>query len=46
MPRWFLTPLLALSATLASAQDGKLLYEQNCAACHLPDQMVVGPLAH
>ena len=43
MPRWFLTPLLALSAALASAQDGKLLYEQNCAACHLPDQMVVGP---
>ncbi|MCX6917922.1 MAG: cytochrome c [Verrucomicrobia bacterium] len=43
MPRWFLTPLLALSATLASAQNGKLLYEQNCAACHLPDQMVVGP---
>jgi len=43
MPRWFLTPLLALSATLASGQDGKLLYEQNCAACHLPDQMVVGP---
>ncbi len=43
MPRWFLTPLLALSAVLASAQDGKLLYEQNCAACHLPDQMVVGP---
>ena len=43
MPRWFFTPLLALCATLASAQDGKLLYEQNCAACHLPDQMVVGP---
>jgi cytochrome c551/c552 len=43
MPRWFLTPILALCATLASAQDGKLLYEQNCAACHLPDQMVVGP---
>ena len=43
MPRWFLTPLLALSAAHASAQDGKLLYEQNCAACHLPDQMVVGP---
>jgi cytochrome c551/c552 len=32
-----------LGATLASAQDGKLLYEQNCSACHLPDQMVVGP---
>jgi cytochrome c551/c552 len=43
MPRWFLTPIFALCATLASAQDGKLLYEQNCAACHLPDQMVVGP---
>ncbi|PHX58069.1 MAG: hypothetical protein CK553_01135, partial [Opitutia bacterium] len=43
MPRWFLTPILALCATLVSAQDGKLLYEQNCAACHLPDQMVVGP---
>ncbi|GBL29023.1 hypothetical protein EMGBS10_01730, partial [Opitutia bacterium] len=44
MPRWFLTPLLALSvAFAAAAEDGKLLYEQNCAACHLPDQMVVGP---
>ena len=39
-----LTPLLALSvAFAAAAEDGKLLYEQNCAACHLPDQMVVGP---
>jgi cytochrome c551/c552 len=36
-------PLLALSVALVSAQDGKLLYEQNCAACHLPNQMVVGP---
>jgi cytochrome c551/c552 len=43
MPRWFLPLLLVLGATLASAQDGKLLYEQNCSACHLPDQMVVGP---
>ncbi len=43
MTRWFLTPILALCASLAVAQDGKLLYEQNCAACHLPDQMIVGP---
>lgn len=44
MPRWLLTPLLALGAAFVSAaEDGKLLYEQNCAACHLPDQMVVGP---
>lgn len=43
MPRWLLTPLLALGATLSYAQDGKLLFEQNCAACHLPNQMVVGP---
>jgi cytochrome c551/c552 len=44
MPRWFLFLLTcALGATAAVAQDGKLLYEQNCAACHLPDQMVVGP---
>lgn len=43
MPRWFLLLTLALGAATASAQDGKLLYEQNCAACHLPDQMVVGP---
>ncbi|MEY2751493.1 MAG: hypothetical protein RLZZ550_1464 [Verrucomicrobiota bacterium] len=36
--------LLAFGAALApAAEDGKLLYEQNCAACHLPDQMVVGP---
>jgi cytochrome c551/c552 len=39
-----LPPLLAFGAALApAAEDGKLLYEQNCAACHLPDQMVVGP---
>jgi len=39
-----LPSLLALGAALApAAEDGKLLYEQNCAACHLPDQMVVGP---
>jgi cytochrome c551/c552 len=39
-----LTPLLAFGAAfVAAAEDGKLLYEQNCAACHLPDQMVVGP---
>ena len=44
MYRWLslLTACLGLTP-LASAQDGKLLYEQNCAACHLPDQMVVGP---
>ena len=41
--RWILC-LSALGFALPSqAQDGKLLYEQNCAACHLPDQMVVGP---
>ncbi|MFM7241025.1 MAG: c-type cytochrome [Opitutia bacterium] len=41
---YVLTPLLALGvAFAAAAEDGKLLYEQNCAACHLPDQMVVGP---
>jgi len=44
MPRWLLPPLLVLGAAfVAAAEDGKLLYEQNCAACHLPDQMVVGP---
>ena len=45
LPRFcVLPPLLALSvAFAAAAEDGKLLYEQNCAACHLPDQMVVGP---
>jgi mono/diheme cytochrome c family protein len=44
MPRWFTLPLLALGAAFVSAaEDGKLLYEQNCSACHLPDQMVVGP---
>lgn len=44
MPRWILFLLMcALGAPAVSAQDGKLLYEQNCSACHLPDQMVVGP---
>lgn len=36
-------PLALWLPTAGLAQDGKLLYEQNCAACHLPDQMVVGP---
>lgn len=44
MPRRLLTPLLLFGVSLASAaEDGRLLYEQNCKACHLPDQMVVGP---
>ncbi len=44
MPRRLVTPVLLLVAGLASAaEDGKLLYEQNCKACHLPDQMIVGP---
>ena len=43
MRRWFFLLSACLGATFASAQDGKLLYEQNCAACHLPNQMVVGP---
>lgn len=44
MPRYLFTLLALLTATLGSAaEDGKLLYTQNCAACHLPDQMVVGP---
>jgi len=43
MPRWFTLLSLMLGASVVAAEDGKLLYEQNCAACHLPDQMVVGP---
>lgn len=42
--------LACLAATPGFAQektpptpDGKLLYEQNCMACHIADQMVVGP---
>ena len=43
MYRWLFLTFSVLGTSLASAQDGKLLYEQNCAACHLPNQMVVGP---
>ena len=44
MPRRLVTFLLLLGAASApAAEDGALLYAQNCAACHLPDQMVVGP---
>ncbi|MGA0133911.1 MAG: c-type cytochrome [Opitutales bacterium] len=44
MPRRLVTLMLLLGAASApAAEDGALLYAQNCAACHLPDQMVVGP---
>jgi cytochrome c551/c552 len=44
MPRRLVTLLLLLGvAPVFAAEDGALLYAQNCAACHLPDQMVVGP---
>jgi cytochrome c551/c552 len=35
---------LAAALTAASAApDGKLLFTTNCSACHMLDQMVVGP---
>jgi mono/diheme cytochrome c family protein len=34
---------LTLSALNASAQDGKALFQTNCAQCHNPIQVVVGP---
>lgn len=36
---FFAASALAFSA----APDGKLLFTNNCSACHLPDQMLVGP---
>src|SRR6188508_1430196 len=36
--------ILGLFATGLSAQpDGAELFKQNCSACHLPEQQVVGP---
>lgn len=35
--------LAATSALLSAAPDGKELFTTNCSACHLLDQMVVGP---
>ncbi|MCH2063596.1 MAG: c-type cytochrome [Roseibacillus sp.] len=32
-----------LPAIPLSAQDGKTLFTQHCAACHLPDRQLVGP---
>lgn len=33
----------ALSPFSLGAQDGKTLFSQHCAACHLPDRQLVGP---
>jgi len=44
MPHRLITLLLLLGAApVFAVEDGAQLYAQNCAACHLPDQMVVGP---
>lgn len=42
MKQIFLTLAAALSAATA-APDGKQLFTTNCSACHLLDQMLVGP---
>ena len=42
MKHIFLTLAAALSAATA-APDGEQLFKTNCSACHLLDQMVVGP---
>lgn len=42
MKQIFLTFAAALSAA-AAAPDGKQLFTMNCSACHMLDQMVVGP---
>ena len=34
---------VALSAIPLRAQDGRTLFTQHCAACHLPDRQLVGP---
>ena len=39
--RGFFASLLAVLPL--SAQDGKTLFTQHCAACHLPDRQLVGP---
>lgn len=38
-----LTLLAATCAALSAAPDGKQLFTNNCSACHMLDQMVVGP---
>ncbi|HVM87456.1 MAG TPA: c-type cytochrome [Puia sp.] len=39
---FFLLALIALSNKL-SAQDGKALFQSNCASCHNPIKVVIGP---
>ena len=43
-PVFFLFLFLVFSWINSSAQDGKALYQQNCASCHLIDRDLTGPL--
>ena len=38
-----LIPFAAAVSVAAAAPDGAALFTANCSACHLPDQMLVGP---
>ena len=41
--KYFFVFLSLASLAMAEKPDGAQLFTMNCSACHLPDQMVVGP---
>jgi mono/diheme cytochrome c family protein len=43
IPNFLFFIALAISAGVTHAQDGKSLFQTNCAQCHNPIQVVVGP---
>jgi mono/diheme cytochrome c family protein len=43
IPLFLLTALFFLSGRIVSAQEGKMLFQTNCAQCHNPIKVVTGP---